>query len=80
MPGAPSPVSTQSSMECEKRAQLSVLARHGARAAIKSLAHEVETTGVMEDQDLHATVCQCVIKLAGTLKPEYADALQAIDV
>ena len=29
---------------------------------------------------MEAEVCTCVSRLAGTLKPEYADALQAIDV
>jgi RNA polymerase sigma-70 factor (ECF subfamily) len=31
-------------------------------------------------RDLRDTVCRCVSRLAGTLKPEYADALQRIDV
>jgi len=30
--------------------------------------------------ELASTVCRCVTALAGTLKPEYADALQHIDV
>lgn len=30
--------------------------------------------------DLHDAVCKCVSQLAGTLKPEYADALRRIDV
>lgn len=32
------------------------------------------------DDELHDVVCQCVKRLATTLKPEYADALQRIDV
>jgi RNA polymerase sigma factor (sigma-70 family) len=30
--------------------------------------------------ELHRSVCQCVARLAGDLKPEYADALREIDV
>jgi RNA polymerase sigma factor (sigma-70 family) len=30
--------------------------------------------------DLHDAVCHCVTRLAGTLKPEYAEALRRIDV
>jgi RNA polymerase sigma factor (sigma-70 family) len=33
-----------------------------------------------ESPELHATVCRCVKQLATTLKPEYADALERIDV
>ncbi|NVB82414.1 MAG: sigma-70 family RNA polymerase sigma factor [Kofleriaceae bacterium] len=32
------------------------------------------------DDELHGVVCKCVGELAGTLKPEYADALRQIDV
>jgi RNA polymerase sigma factor (sigma-70 family) len=32
------------------------------------------------DEELHGVVCKCVGELAGTLKPEYADALRHIDV
>ena len=32
------------------------------------------------DDELHAVVCACVATLAGTLKPEYADALRRIEV
>jgi RNA polymerase sigma-70 factor (ECF subfamily) len=52
-------------------------AAHGRR--LDALAAEVETEGV-QDTELHSVVCQCVSKLAATLKPEYADALQRIDV
>lgn len=31
-------------------------------------------------EDLQDAVCRCVSRLAGTLKPEYADAIQRIDV
>jgi RNA polymerase sigma-70 factor (ECF subfamily) len=29
---------------------------------------------------MEAQICACVSRLAGTLKPEYAEALQAIDI
>jgi RNA polymerase sigma factor (sigma-70 family) len=32
------------------------------------------------DDELHGVVCKCVAELAGTLKPEYADALQQIEI
>jgi RNA polymerase sigma-70 factor (ECF subfamily) len=33
-----------------------------------------------DDPELRDTVCRCVGRLAGTLKPEYAEALRRIDV
>lgn len=51
-------------------------AAHGRR--LEALATEVDTQS--DDPELHAVVCQCVSKLAATLKPEYAEALQRIDV
>jgi RNA polymerase sigma-70 factor (ECF subfamily) len=48
------------------------------RERLEALATEIETT--TEDEELHKAVCQCVNALATTLKPEYADALQRIDV
>jgi DNA-directed RNA polymerase specialized sigma24 family protein len=30
--------------------------------------------------ELQAVACRCIVQLAGTLKPEYADALQRIEV
>jgi RNA polymerase sigma-70 factor (ECF subfamily) len=32
------------------------------------------------DEELHGVVCRCVGELAGTLKPEYADALRRIEI
>ncbi|MGE3841383.1 MAG: RNA polymerase sigma factor [Vicinamibacterales bacterium] len=32
------------------------------------------------DDDFHREICTCVGRLAGTLKPEYAEVLQAVDV
>jgi RNA polymerase sigma-70 factor (ECF subfamily) len=56
---------------------------HQRRAAahdrrLQALAAEVEASP--DDAELHNVVCKCVRKLADTLKPEYADALQRIDV
>ena len=47
-------------------------ARQGALAAELETAHD--------DAELHDTVCRCVGSLAGTLKPEYAEALRRIDI
>jgi RNA polymerase sigma-70 factor (ECF subfamily) len=46
---------------------------------IESFAIENEATDERDDE-LHNVVCKCVAELAGTLKPEYADALRAIEV
>ena len=54
--------------------------RHGAAArAIESFARELETHAAAEPE-LEAEICACVGRLATTLKTEYADALQAIDI
>jgi RNA polymerase sigma-70 factor (ECF subfamily) len=47
--------------------------------ALESFAREVEAQET-PDEELHAAVCQCVKRLAGTLKPEYASALTRIEV
>jgi RNA polymerase sigma factor (sigma-70 family) len=39
-----------------------------------------ELTDVSAEPELHGAVCQCVTGLAQTLKPEYAQALQAVEV
>ena len=44
--------------------------------ALEALAAEPAAT----DDELHDVVCRCVSQLATTLRPEYADALQQIDV
>jgi len=46
------------------------------RKRLDALANEPSTP----DEELQQTVCRCVGKLAETLKPEYGDALQRIDV
>ena len=50
-----------------------------AERGTAAFARELETQAV-PDADLEAEICACVTRLAATLKPEYADALQAIDV
>lgn len=46
--------------------------------ALAAFAHEVEhTTGPAQ---LNAEICRCVSEVARTLKPEYADALIAVEV
>jgi RNA polymerase sigma-70 factor (ECF subfamily) len=46
---------------------------------LEALAAELEVAAT-EDSELHGVVCRCVGALAQTLKPEYADALQQIEV
>jgi RNA polymerase sigma-70 factor (ECF subfamily) len=54
--------------------------RRGAAArAVDAFARELETRTDPEPE-LEAEICACVGRLAGTLKPEYAEALQAVDV
>ena len=45
---------------------------------LQAFASELETT--TDDDELRDVACKCVAELAGTLKPEYADALKQIDV
>ena len=53
--------------------------RGSAANALESFARELEMRST-PDADTEAEICACVTRLAGTLKPEYADALHAIDV
>jgi RNA polymerase sigma factor (sigma-70 family) len=53
--------------------------RGTANRAVEAFAREIETQTAPEPE-LDAVICACVGALAGTLKPEYAEALQAIDV
>lgn len=58
-------------------------ARRGAvrDQRLSALAAEVEAAaGTAPDAELADVVCRCVSSLATTLKPEYAEALQRIDV
>lgn len=51
-------------------------AAHDRKVEAIAAAAEPEAT----DAELHGVVCACVARLARTLKPEYAEALQRIDV
>lgn len=53
--------------------------RDAAGRAAEAFARELETHTAPESE-LEAEICACIGRLANTLKPEYADALQAIDV
>lgn len=48
-----------------------------ASRALASFANEVEEP---LEPELRNAVCQCVTRVASTLKPEYAEALQRVDV
>jgi len=53
--------------------------RATATKAVEAFARELEThTG--PEPELESEICACVARLAGTLKPEYSEALRAIDV
>jgi RNA polymerase sigma-70 factor (ECF subfamily) len=56
---------------------------HFRRTASTARAQErlaAESSEEATDEELHATVCRCVNELATTLKPEYAEALRAIEI
>lgn len=53
--------------------------RGSAERAYETFARELETQEGPTD-DLEAEICACVSRLAATLKPAYAEALQAIEV
>lgn len=53
--------------------------RGAASRAAEAFAREIDVH-TARDSELDAEICACVQRLAGTLKPEYAEALQAIDV
>jgi len=64
-----------------RNAALDHLRRRGASdRAMDAFARELERHEAAPATDLEAEICGCVTRLASTLKPEYADALQAIDV
>jgi RNA polymerase sigma-70 factor (ECF subfamily) len=63
-----------------RNAAIDQFRRRGAAArAVEAFAREMEAHGTPEPA-MEAEICACVSRLAGTLKPEYAEALQAIDV
>src|SRR5688500_18143410 len=53
--------------------------RGAADRAYQAFARELETQDEPQS-DLEAEICACVSRLAATLKPEYAEALQSIEV
>jgi RNA polymerase sigma factor (sigma-70 family) len=53
--------------------------RGAASRALEQFAREFEVH-TDPDADLEREICACVTRLASTLKPEYAEALEAIDV
>jgi RNA polymerase sigma factor (sigma-70 family) len=53
--------------------------REAAGRAVEAFARELETHARAEPE-IEAEICACVGRLASTLKAEYAEALQAIDV
>jgi RNA polymerase sigma-70 factor (ECF subfamily) len=53
--------------------------RDSADRALEAFARELETHAAPEP-DMEAAICGCIERLAGTLKREYAEALEAIDV
>ena len=53
--------------------------RGAASRAADAFARELDTHAAPEPE-MEAAICACVTRLAGTLKSEYAEALQAIDV
>lgn len=50
-----------------------------AGRALQAFARELETHAEPEPE-IEAEICACIGRLTSTLKPEYAEALQAIDV
>jgi len=53
--------------------------RGAADRAYDAFARELETQET-PSTDMEAEICECISRLAATLKPEYAEALQAIEV
>jgi RNA polymerase sigma factor (sigma-70 family) len=53
--------------------------RGAATRGLEAFAREIETHASPEPE-MEAEICACVTRLAATLKAEYAEALQAIDV
>ena len=53
--------------------------RDTAGRALEAFARELETRET-PDPGIQTEICACIGRLAPTLKPEYADALQTVDV
>jgi RNA polymerase sigma factor (sigma-70 family) len=52
--------------------------RASTNRAIEGFARELDDAAASEET--HREICACVGRLAGTLKPEYAEALQRIEI
>jgi RNA polymerase sigma factor (sigma-70 family) len=53
--------------------------RGAAGGALEAFARELETQET-PSAEMESEICECVSRLASTLKPEYAEALEAIEV
>ena len=53
--------------------------RATAEKALEAFAKEMETAA-KPSEDLHREICVCIGRLTKSLKPEYADILEAVDV
>ncbi len=63
-----------------RNAAIDQMRRKGAAArAAERLARELDGAST-PGPEFHEAVCECITRLAATLKPEYADALREIDV
>ena len=63
-----------------RNAAIDLHRRKGAeQRALAALTREL-ADAAQPAEDLHREICACVGRLAQTLKPEYAQALQAVDV
>jgi RNA polymerase sigma factor (sigma-70 family) len=51
-----------------------------ATKALESFAKELERSEAAPPADVESEICACVSRLAETLKPEYSEAIQQIDV
>lgn len=54
--------------------------RGAANRALEAFAKELATHETAPPGEMSAEICACVRRLARTLKPEYAEALQAIEI
>lgn len=52
--------------------------KDASRRALESFARELEA--VEPANPVHEEVCACLLELAGSLKPEYADALREVEL
>jgi len=57
-----------------------IIDHHRRSAAARRRADAFAAEPSADDPDLKAVACRCVARLATTLKPEYANALQRVDI